>query len=81
MFRKDERKEKTTTGYELTRDMIFRSYPAPTNPGGVLRTISGKAEKWIHDEAFETFHYLKKPGKTLWALPANTTLIFQVPDL
>jgi len=32
-------------GYELTRNMIFRSYPVPTSPGGFLQTISGKAEK------------------------------------
>jgi hypothetical protein len=53
--------------------MIFRSFPVTTNPGGFLRTISGKTEKKIHDNTLKNL-FFRKIRQNSVDFAANTTL-------
>ena len=69
-----------TIGYKLTRNMIFRSAPALTNPGGILRAISGKTEKYIHHRTNKDSIF-KEVRQIFGLCREYDTSIFQFPYL
>jgi hypothetical protein len=55
-IRKDERRDNDNHDLRvdaLTANATFRSYPALTDPGGLLRAVSGKTEKMTHDQTLQ----------------------------